>query len=163
LIRPGDHVVDLGAAPGSWSQIARQLIGHHGRVYALDILPMDAMADVDFIQGDFTEEAVLLELLASVGDKKVDVVLSDMSPNMSGVVSVDQPRSMYLAELALDCAQKILSPRGVFVSKLFHGAGFDQYIKQLRGVFDKVDVRKPQASRSRSKEVYVVAKMDSVR
>jgi 23S rRNA (uridine2552-2'-O)-methyltransferase len=158
LIRPGMLVVDLGSAPGGWSQVAAQLVGHSGRVVASDILPMDNLAGVEFIQGDFTEQAVFDAILAAVGDQPVDVVISDMAPNMSGMNAVDQPRSMYLVELALDMAGQVLAPGGSFVAKVFQGEGFDQLIRETRGLFGKVLTRKPQASRPRSREVYLVAR-----
>ncbi|MEW6445159.1 MAG: 23S rRNA (uridine(2552)-2'-O)-methyltransferase RlmE [Pseudomonadota bacterium] len=158
ILRPGQVVVDLGAAPGGWSQYAAGLLGDEGRLFALDILPMDGFAGVDFIQGDFTEEAVFEQLLARLDGRTVDVVLSDMAPNMSGHDAVDQPRSMYLAELALDFAQRVLGPQGVYLVKLFQGAGFDEYIRALRGQFHSVAMRKPDASRARSREVYALAR-----
>jgi 23S rRNA (uridine2552-2'-O)-methyltransferase len=158
LIRPGMTVVDLGAAPGGWSQVAVKLAGDDGKVIACDILPMDPIVGVDFLQGDFREEKVLDALLTRVGDAKVDVVLSDMAPNMSGVNAVDQPRAMYLVELALDMARQVLAPGGGFVAKVFHGEGFDELFREVRGSFDKVLTRKPKASRPRSREVYLVAK-----
>ena len=158
LLRPGMRVVDLGAAPGSWSQVASRRVGDKGRVLATDILPMDAIRDVDFIQGDFREESVLKQILERLGGDKADLVLSDMAPNISGVDSADQAASIYLLELALDLVRRVLKPGGVFVAKLFQGAGSDDYLKELRKAFDKVAIRKPAASRSRSREVYLVAK-----
>jgi 23S rRNA (uridine2552-2'-O)-methyltransferase len=158
LIRPGMIVVDLGSAPGSWSQVAGRLVGAKGRVIASDILPMDSMEGVEFIQGDFTDTAVFEKLLALMGDSLADLVISDMAPNMSGVVAIDQPQAMYLVELAFDMAKQILKPKGSFVAKVFHGEGFDQYVKMLKVNFAKVVIRKPDASRARSSEVYVVAK-----
>ena len=158
LIRPGMTVVDLGSAPGGWSQVAAELVGHHGRVIASDILAMDALAGVEFIQGDFTEDAVFEQILAAIGDAPVDVVISDMAPNMSGMTAVDQPRSMYLVELALDMARRVLAPGGSFVAKVFQGEGFDDLIRDCRDSFGKVLTRKPQASRPRSREVYLVAR-----
>ncbi|MGB0664439.1 MAG: 23S rRNA (uridine(2552)-2'-O)-methyltransferase RlmE [Pontibacterium sp.] len=158
LIKPGMTVVDLGAAPGGWSQIAMQLVGDHGRVVASDILPMDPLAGVDFVQGDFTEEEVLNEILQVLGDSPVDLVISDMAPNMSGMQAIDQPAAMYLVELALDMARQVLKPKGNFVAKVFQGEGFDAYVKDLRSSFDKVVTRKPDASRARSREVYLVGK-----
>lgn len=158
ILRPGQVVVDLGAAPGGWSQYAAGVIGDKGRLFALDILPMDSFAGVDFIQGDFTEQAVFEQLLARLDGRTVDVVLSDMAPNMSGQGSVDQPRAMYLAELALDFAQRVLGPQGVYLVKLFQGAGFDAYLRDLRAQFASVTMRKPDASRSRSREVYALAR-----
>jgi 23S rRNA (uridine2552-2'-O)-methyltransferase len=157
LIRPGMTVVDLGAAPGGWSQVAAELVGHHGRVIASDILPMDSLAGVQFICGDFTEEAVLQEILDSLGERKADLVISDMAPNMSGMTAVDQPRAMYLVELAADLAAQVLKPGGAFLTKVFHGEGFDELLKELKGQYAKVSTRKPQASRSRSRETYLLA------
>ena len=154
LIKPGMTVIDLGSAPGGWSQVASGLVGRKGRVLASDILPMDSLADVEFIQGDFTEESVLSEILAALGDVKADLVISDMAPNMSGVNAVDQPRSMYLVELALDMASQVLKPDGVFLSKVFQGEGFDELIRTMRSQFKEVKTRKPSASRPRSREVY---------
>lgn len=158
LFRPGMVVVDLGAAPGGWSQVAAKLVGDKGRVIASDILSMDAIAGVDFVQGDFTEEAVFNELLQLLGDEQADLVISDMAPNMSGMKAVDQPRAMYLVELALDMACQVLKPGGVFVAKVFHGEGFDNFVLEVRSRFQKVVARKPDASRPRSREVYLVAK-----
>ncbi len=158
LIRPGMTVVDLGSAPGGWSQVAAELVGHNGRVVASDILPMDGLAGVEFIKGDFTECAVFDQIVAAIGDKPADVLISDMAPNMSGMSAVDQPRSMYLVELALDMSRRVLAPGGCFVTKIFQGEGFDELLKDTRGAFSRVLTRKPQASRPRSKEVYLVAK-----
>ena len=151
-------VVDLGSAPGGWSQVAAQLVGHNGRVIASDIFTMDPIAGVDFIQGDFTEQLVFDEIRAVIGADQPSVVLSDMAPNMSGIVDVDQPKAMYLVELALDLAVQMLPKGGVFVAKVFHGEGFDEWLKSVRTNFQSVNSRKPSASRPRSKEVYVVAK-----
>jgi 23S rRNA (uridine2552-2'-O)-methyltransferase len=158
LIRPGMTVIDLGSAPGGWSQVAARLVGERGRVIASDILPMDSIADVTFIQGDFTEEAVFNDILQEIGEKPVDLVISDMAPNMSGVNAVDQPRSIYLVELALDLACRVLAPGGTFVSKVFQGEGFDPLFLTAREEFGKVLTRKPSASRPRSREVYLVAR-----
>ncbi len=158
LFRSGMTVVDLGAAPGGWSQVAAQLVGDKGRVISSDILPMDSMAGVEFIQGDFTEEAVLNEILNVMGGAQADLVISDMAPNMSGNGGVDQPASMYLVELALDMARQVLKPKGIFVAKVFQGEGFDEYIKDVRTSFDKVVTRKPDSSRARSREVYVLGR-----
>ena len=157
LIKPGMTVLDLGSAPGGWSQVAAQLVGHKGRVLASDILPTDSLAGVDFIEGDFTLDSVFEQILGALGDAPADVVISDMAPNMSGVNAVDQPRSMYLVELALDMAQQVLAPGGSFVAKVFQGEGFDELYRDIRGVFGKVVTRKPKASRPRSREVYLVA------
>ena len=157
LIKPGMTVVDLGAAPGGWSQFAVEQVGDKGRVIACDILPMDPIAGVDFLQGDFREEAVLAALLERVGDAKVDVVMSDMAPNRSGTLAVDQPRSMYLVELALEMCKEVLAPNGSFVVKVFQGVGSEEYLKSVRELFKVVKVRKPDSSRARSREVYIVA------
>lgn len=158
FLKPGQRVVDLGAAPGGWTQYAAQVVGAKGHVFALDLLPMDHFAHTTVIQGDFTEDAVLDQLKQQLEGKSVDVVLSDMAPNMSGVESVDIPRSMYLAELALAFCDEMLRPDGVFVTKLFQGEGFDAYVKEVRSRFRAVNVRKPKASRPRSREVYLVAR-----
>ncbi|WP_299730514.1 23S rRNA (uridine(2552)-2'-O)-methyltransferase RlmE [uncultured Endozoicomonas sp.] len=157
ILRPGMRVVDLGAAPGGWSQVAIQLVGDQGRVVASDILPMDGIADVDFVQGDFTEDAVLEQILETIGSDQVDLVISDMAPNMSGALSVDQPNAMYLVELALDLSRQVLRKGGVFLVKVFQGEGFDAYLKDMKTSFDKVLTRKPEASRARSREVYLLA------
>lgn len=157
LIRPGFTVVDLGAAPGGWSQVAARLVGHRGRVIASDILPMDSLENVEFIQGDFTEDSVLAAILDAVGEAGADLVISDMAPNMSGMNAVDQPRSMYLVELALDLARQVLKPGGGFLSKVFQGEGFDELLRDARSSFDRVITRKPAASRPRSREVYLLA------
>lgn len=158
LIRPGMVVVELGAAPGSWSQYVAQCLGGRGRMVALDILPMDALADVTFIQGDFREQAVLDALYAELGDSAVNLVISDMAPNTSGVRSVDQAKSMYLVELALDFAQSRLAPGGDFLTKIFHGPGFDTLLRSLKSQFLTVQTRKPEASRARSQETYLLAR-----
>lgn len=157
IIKPGMKVVDLGAAPGGWSQVAVELVGDHGRVVASDILPMDGIAGVDFVQGDFTEDAVLENILKTIGSDKVDLVISDMAPNMSGTLSVDQPNAMYLVELALDLSRQVLRKGGFFLVKVFQGEGFDAYLKDMKTSFAKVQTRKPQASRARSREVYLLA------
>ncbi|MED5388803.1 MAG: 23S rRNA (uridine(2552)-2'-O)-methyltransferase RlmE [Pseudomonadota bacterium] len=157
LFRPGMTVLDLGAAPGGWSQVAGQLMGSHGTVIASDILAMDALPDVTFIQGDFREDAVYEQILAALGDRKADLVMSDMAPNMSGNKGVDQPRAMYLAELALDMAERVLEPEGQFLVKVFQGEGFDEYRQALLQRFKRVVSRKPAASRARSTEVYQLA------
>ncbi|MGM0702041.1 MAG: 23S rRNA (uridine(2552)-2'-O)-methyltransferase RlmE [Pseudomonadota bacterium] len=157
LFRPGMTVIDLGAAPGGWSQVAAEKVGHEGLVIASDILEMGALAGVEFIQGDFTEEAVLESILAALDDREVDLVMSDMAPNMSGMAAIDQPQAMYLVELALDLAQQTLRPEGRFLAKVFQGEGFDAYLKALRERFRRVVTRKPEASRSRSREVYLLA------
>ena len=157
LLKKGMTVVDLGAAPGGWSQMAQHYLAGDGRVIALDILPMPSIGGVEFIEGDFREDAVLQRLEALVGEKKVDLVLSDMAPNMSGVASVDQARAMHLAELARDFANAHLRPGGAFLVKLFQGVGFDDYIRDLRRGYGKLTMRKPKASRARSAEVYALA------
>ena len=158
LIRPGMLVMDLGAAPGGWSQVASALVGDKGRVLATDILPMDALKGVDFVQGDFREESVLEQILEHLHGDRPDVILSDMAPNISGVDSADQASSIHLLELALDLVRRVLKPHGTFVAKMFQGAGSDDYLKELRAAFEKVSIRKPAASRPRSREVYLVAK-----
>ncbi len=154
----GKMIIDLGAAPGGWSQLAAKWCQHKTDIIALDILPMDSLADVEIIQGDFTESAVFEQLITSIDAREVGLVLSDMAPNISGVSSVDQPKSMYLAELALDLARQVLCKNGNFVTKVFQGEGFDQYMRDARSSFSRVKTRKPRASRPQSKEVYLVAK-----
>ncbi|MFB4391447.1 MULTISPECIES: 23S rRNA (uridine(2552)-2'-O)-methyltransferase RlmE [unclassified Pseudomonas] len=158
LIRPGMSVIDLGAAPGGWSQVTSRLIGGQGRLIASDILEMDAIPDVTFIQGDFTQDEVLAQILQAVGDSHVDLVISDMAPNMSGTPAVDMPRAMFLCELALDLATRVLRPGGDFLIKIFQGEGFDVYLKDVRSKFDKVQMRKPSSSRDRSREQYLLAR-----
>jgi 23S rRNA (uridine2552-2'-O)-methyltransferase len=158
LIKPGMTVVDLGAAPGGWSEVARNLVGKKGRVIATDILPMDPIEGVDFVQGDFREEAVFEKLMEIIGNQPVDLVLSDMAHNMSGMDAVDQPRSMYLVELALDMARQILKPGGDMLVKVFQGEGSEAYFKELRSEFERLMIRKPKASRPRSSEVYALAR-----
>jgi len=155
LFKPGMTVIDLGSAPGGWSQVAAELVGESGRVIASDILPMDAVADVRFVQGDFTEEQVFDQIMAKI-DAPVDLVISDMAPNMSGNAAVDIPNAMYLVELALDMARQTLKPNGAFVAKVFQGEGFDVLISDMRKLFTKVYSRKPDASRARSREVYQI-------
>jgi 23S rRNA (uridine2552-2'-O)-methyltransferase len=157
LIKPGMTVVDLGAAPGAWSQYAAKLVGPRGRVIALDLLPMDPLGDVEFIQGDFREEDTLAALEAALGDSRVGLVLSDMAPNISGMSSVDQPRAIYLAELALEFARSRLAPGGGAVIKVFQGEGSDALVAEARRLFETVRQRKPKASRDRSREFYLVA------
>lgn len=157
VIKSGMTVVDLGAAPGGWSQLAAKLVGNQGKVYALDILPMSPLSNVNFVQGDFREEAVLQQFLAHIQSHPIDIVISDMAPNLSGSRTVDQPRAMYLAELALDFVQKVLKPNGGFIIKTFQGEGFETYLKLLRQCFTTVSIRKPAASRGSSAEVYLVA------
>ena len=158
LIRPGMTIVDLGAAPGGWSQYAARLLHGRGRVIALDVLPMDPIAGVEFVQGDFTEEAVLQELLQRLGADRAQVVMSDMAPNMSGIADVDHDRSMHLVELALDFAQRVLAPGGDFLVKVFQGRDFQPFMRQLKGRFGTVKVRKPPASRQRSPELYLLGR-----
>ncbi len=157
LITPGMRILDLGAAPGGWTVVAMESLAGKGQVIALDCLPMTPPTGVHFIQGDFTEASVLAELLTYLNNQTVDLVLSDMAPNISGQKSVDQPKSMYLAELAIDLAQQVLRPGGKFLTKLFQGEGVDAFIAGLRQQFSLVKVRKPKASRSRSPEIYVLA------
>lgn len=158
MLKPGMCVVDLGAAPGGWSQIVKKIVGEKGRVIALDILPMEPLSNVEFIQGDFSEPKVVEELLAVIDKQPVDLVISDIAPNISGVSAIDQPRSMYLAELAWDFAQQILKKNGSFLVKVFQGQKFEDFVKILRQNFTKVFIRKPKASRARSREVYLLAR-----
>ena len=157
ILRSGLTVVDLGAAPGGWSQVAVEAVGGAGKVVALDILPMDPLAGVTFLQGDFREQAVFDQLLALVIPGKVDLVMSDMAPNISGVKAVDQPRAMYLAELSLDVARKVLAPGGSLLVKVFQGEGIDDYRMELKRSFVKLTTRKPKSSRPESPEVYLLA------
>lgn len=157
LFKSGMSVLDLGSAPGGWSQVAVELVGKRGRVVASDILSMEPIAGVDFVQGDFTELEVYEQIISVLGEDKVDLVISDMAPNMSGVSAVDQPKAMYLVELSVDMADQILSPGGALVAKVFHGDGFDELLRTARSKFNKVQIRKPDASRARSKEQYLVA------
>jgi 23S rRNA (uridine2552-2'-O)-methyltransferase len=158
LIKPGMRIMDLGSAPGGWSQVAGKLVGKKGRVLATDILPMDPVPNVDFIQGDFTDEAIVEKLLAWLGDGRFDLIISDIAPNLSGIDSADQAGSMYFLELALDIVRKTLKPGANFAAKMFQGSGSDEYVKELRKSFEKVLIRKPAASRAQSREVYIVAK-----
>ena len=162
LFERGMLVVDLGAAPGSWSQYAAERVGSQGRVVALDTLPMEPLAGVDFLQGDFREEDVLRRLEGALAGAEVSLVMSDMAPNLSGVNAVDQPRTMLLAELALDLTRRVLRPGGTFLTKAFQGEGFDAFVRDVRAAFRTVHVRKPKASRARSREVYVLARGYSV-
>lgn len=157
VLKPGMVVVDLGAAPGGWSELVAKRLKGNGRVVAMDLLEIAPLPGVEFLHGDFSDEAVLKQLEQLLEGSRVDLVLSDMAPNLSGVGAVDQARSMYLAELALDFARTWLSNRGTFVIKLFQGEGFDAYIKEMRAAFTKVTLRKPKASRGRSREIYAVA------
>lgn len=158
ILKNGMTVIDLGAAPGGWSQVVSRIIGEHGCLIASDILPMDSIADVTFIQGDFTDDKVFETLLGTINHQPVDLVISDMAPNMSGMRSVDQTKAMLLCELALDMALKVLKPGGCFLIKIFQGEGFDAYLQMVRQSFDKVQIRKPNSSRDRSREQYLLAK-----
>ncbi|WP_114416675.1 23S rRNA (uridine(2552)-2'-O)-methyltransferase RlmE [Marinospirillum perlucidum] len=158
LLKPGMTVIDLGSAPGGWSQLAADRLQGRGRVLASDILPMDALAGVEFIQGDFTEDSVLDALLDAMQGEPADLVISDMAPNLSGMNAIDQPKAMYLVELALDLGQQVLRPGGDFLAKVFQGEGYDEYLKMLRENFQRVLTRKPKASRARSREVYLLAR-----
>ncbi|MDX1453864.1 MAG: 23S rRNA (uridine(2552)-2'-O)-methyltransferase RlmE [Gammaproteobacteria bacterium] len=158
LFKPGMTVIDLGAAPGGWCQYVVKKLGKKGRLLALDILDMEPMDGVEFLQGDFTDDEPLARLLDTLGNDRPDLVISDMAPNMSGMDAIDQPKSMYLAELALDLAEKVLRPGGSFLTKIFQGEGFDEYLRQLRSKFGTVVTRKPKASRGRSREVYLLAR-----
>lgn len=158
LLKPGMVCVDLGSAPGSWSQYISEKLNGKARILAVDLLPMDALSDVEFVQGDFLDDEVFGQLLESVGEAGADLVLSDMAPNISGTKAVDQPRSMYLVELALDMARKVLKPGGGFVCKVFQGEGFDEFVRDTRNSFERVRVIKPEASRAGSREVYLVAR-----
>jgi len=158
LLRPDMVCVDLGSAPGSWSQYVTKRLKGRVRIIAVDLLPMDALPEVQFIQGDFHDDAVLEQLLQSVGDDGADLVMSDIAPNISGTRVVDQPRSMYLVELALDMARRVLKPRGNFICKVFQGAGIDEFVADARNSFERVRVMKPRASRAGSREVYLVAR-----
>jgi len=156
ILKPGQFVLDLGAAPGGWSEYSSRIVGDKGRIIALDLLPIEPIAGVEVVQGDFTVQETLDRLLALAGGRKFDLVLSDMAPNLSGMESVDQPKSINLVELAFDLALEWLSPDGIFVSKLFQGAGFDDLVARLRATFESVKLRKPDSSRSRSNEIYAV-------
>lgn len=158
LLKSGMVVVDLGAAPGGWSVVAKKIVGEAGRVIALDILPMEPIAGVEFIQGDFTDAQVYEDLQNLLQGMPVDVIICDIAPNTSGMKAVDQPKMMYLVELALDFAAHALKPKGSFLVKIFQGEGFDAFLKQLRAGFQQVVVRKPDASRGRSREVYLLAR-----
>ncbi|WP_271408092.1 23S rRNA (uridine(2552)-2'-O)-methyltransferase RlmE [Pseudomonas sp. Q1-7] len=158
LIRPGMLVMDLGSAPGGWSQVAGRIVGENGRVLASDILPMDPLDNVDFIQGDFTDDAVFAQILDMLDGRQPDLIISDIAPNISGVAAADQASSMYLVELVLDMVRQVLKPNGNFLVKVFQGEGSDEFLKDVRTSFEKVVVRKPEASRPRSREVYLVGK-----
>jgi 23S rRNA (uridine2552-2'-O)-methyltransferase len=158
FLKPGMVCVDLGSAPGSWSQYVTQKLKGRARIVAVDILPMDSLPDVEFVLGDFREDDVFEQLLQAVGEGGVDLVMSDIAPNITGTRVVDQPRSMYLVELALDMARRVLKPGGNFVCKVFQGAGFDEFLRDVRNSFERVKVMKPKASRPGSREVYLVAR-----
>lgn len=162
IFRPGMTVIDLGAAPGGWSQLAQKLIGNKGRIIAIDILPMEPLAGVQILQRDFREEIVVQELLTLLGEEKADLVISDIAPNISGMNSIDQPRAMYLVELAFDMAHKVLRREGDFLVKVFQGEGFDEFLREIKKFFRKVIIRKPKASRPQSREVYVLARSYSL-
>lgn len=159
LFKPGMMIVDLGAAPGGWSQLAARFVKPNGKVIAMDLLPIESIPGVDFIQGDFSDETVLHALQEKIGDAKVDWVLSDIAPNMSGNESIDIPRSMYLCELALEFALQVLKADGGFLIKVFQGEGFDALLLDIRRNFKTVNIRKPKASRDRSREVYILARV----
>jgi len=158
ILKPGGVVVDLGAAPGGWAQYAAQQVGQKGHVYALDLLPIDPISGVDILQGDFTEDAIYQMLMGRLAGKQVDLIISDMAPNLSGVRSVDQPKMVYLGELAVAFAEQVLKTNGAFLAKMFQGEGVDALYQHLRQRFSKVVTRKPKASRARSREVYILAK-----
>ena len=158
IIKPGMKVLDLGAAPGGWSQYAAKLVGKRGKVVALDILPMEEIPGVTIIQGDFREDAIWQDLCRVLENKKVDIVFSDMAPNSTGTKAIDQPRAMHLAELAFDAVQSILSPGGSIIVKVFQGDGFDQFRRKIGKVFEKTEIKKPKASRARSREVYILSR-----
>jgi len=158
LLKPDMVCVDLGSAPGSWSQYVTEKLKGRARIVAVDLLPMDALPDVEFVQGDFLEDEVFERLLQAVGEDGADLVMSDIAPNISGTKAVDQPRSMNLVELALDMARRVLKPRGNFVCKVFQGEGFDEFVRDARNSFERVRVIKPKASRPGSREVYLVAR-----
>ena len=157
LIRPGMTVLDLGAAPGSWSQVATQLVGPRGKVFASDLLPMEKIVGVNFTQGDFTDQVVCDSLFKEFAGSLIDLVISDMAPNTSGIQEIDQPKSIYLSELALDLAKSVLKPGASFLVKVFQGEGLDAFQSELRHSFRTAKVRKPAASRSRSRELYLLA------
>jgi 23S rRNA (uridine2552-2'-O)-methyltransferase len=158
ILKPGMAVVDLGAAPGGWSQYALGVVGRKGSVVAMDILPMEPLPGVAFVQGDFRDDAVLEQLLNLLNGREIDLVMSDIAPNISGMGAVDQPRAMYLAELAVDFADRVVRPGGDLLVKVFQGEGFDELVKDLRSRYNKVVMRKPKASRARSREVYALAR-----
>ena len=158
IIRPGMTLVDLGAAPGGWSQYALPLVGRKGKIVAMDLLPMDPLPSVDFLEGDFREDDVLESLIKMLDGREIDLVMSDIAPNMSGAEAVDIPRTMYLVELAVDFADRVLNPGGDLLVKVFQGEGFDELVRDLRKRYNKVLIRKPKASRPRSREVYALAR-----
>ena len=158
LLKPGMVVVDLGSAPGSWSQYVTQKLKARSRIIAVDLLAMDSLPDVEFVQGDFQDDDIFEQLLQAVGEEGADLVMSDMAPNITGTKVVDQPRSMYLVELALDMARRVLKPGGNFVCKVFQGEGFDEFVRDARNSFERVRVIKPKASRPGSRDVYLVAR-----
>lgn len=158
LFKPGMNILDLGAAPGGWSQVLGKLLSGKGKVWALDILPMAPVPDVEFIQGDFTQESAYLELKSALGKQQLDWVVSDMAPNLTGIKVTDQAKSMLLVELAFDFSKEFLKPGGGFLAKVFHGAGLEEFVKTLRGNFKEVSFKKPEASRAKSREVYVLAR-----
>lgn len=156
LIKPGMSVIDLGSAPGGWCQVIADIVGMKGRVVAVDLLSMDPVAGVEFIQGDFTEDEILEQMLALFENSRVGLVVSDMAPNISGIKSADTTKSIYLAELGLDLCGQLLEPGGAFLVKVFQGEGFDQFLKDMKRVFRKVSTRKPKASRPKSREIYLL-------
>ena len=158
LLKPGMVCVDLGSSPGSWSQYVTEKLRGKALIVAVDLLPMDSLPDVEFIQGDFRDDEIFEQLLQAVGKDGADLVISDIAPNITGTKAVDQPRSMYLVELALDMARRVLKPRGSFVCKVFQGEGFDEFVRDVRNSFERVRVIKPRASRAGSREVYLVAR-----
>ena len=158
LLKPDMVCVDLGSAPGSWSQYVTEKLKGRARIVAVDLLPMDSLPDVEFVQGDFQDDEIFEQLLQAVGEDGADLVMSDIAPNITGTKAVDQPRSMYLVELALDMARRVLKPRGNFVCKVFQGEGFDEFVRDARNSFERVRVIKPKASRAGSREVYLVAR-----
>lgn len=158
LLKQGMTVIDLGSAPGGWSQLVTEVLQGRGKVLASDILPMEPLPDVEFIQGDFTQDSVLEAILAAMEGQQADLVISDMAPNLSGMNAIDQPKSMYLVELALDLAEQLLKPRGNFLVKVFQGEGYQEFLQLARSRFQQVIIRKPAASRARSREVYLLSK-----
>jgi 23S rRNA (uridine2552-2'-O)-methyltransferase len=158
LLKPDMVCVDLGSSPGSWSQYVTEKLKGKARIIAVDLLPMDSLPDVEFVQGDFQDDEIFEQLLQAVGEGGADLVMSDIAPNITGTKAVDQPRSMYLVELALDMARRVLKPRGNFVCKVFQGEGFDEFVRDARNSFERVRVIKPRASRTGSREVYLVAR-----